>query len=859
MHPAHTFHVTPKLPKNLERLRDIIYNLHWTWNHEAIDLFRRLDQDLFKKVGQNPVKLIAQVSQERLKEASEDDGFLSHLERVWLDFEVYQSEKTWYKSTYDNHEDLKIVYFSAEFGLHESIPVYSGGLGILAGDYLKAVSDLGVPMVGVGLMYQKGYFTQYLNAEGWQGEKYPETDLFHTPVRLLRNEDETPLEFELRVGPRDVKVHIWLAKVGRVNLYLLDTNVVANHPDDRSITENLYGGDTETRVKQEIVLGVGGIQAMELLGIKGSIYHMNEGHSAFMALERIRMLMEKQHMSFDEAREAARAGNVFTTHTPVPAGIDRFGLDLVEKYFSDYWPTLGIDKTRFFELGGVGSQGNETSFNMAILAIRLSAYTNGVSDLHAKVSQDMWHYLWPQFPKYEAPIYPIRNAIHARSWIAQDISMLLDRYLGAKWEEDPTNRNMWKRVQQISTEEFWRTRERQRARLVEFARDRLAQQFKQRDETHTVIERAKDVLDIQALTIGFARRFATYKRGSLLMSDKERLKRILNNPNMPVQLIFAGKAHPQDNPGKQVIRDIIHFAREEEVRNKIVFLEDYDIGVARKMVQGCDIWLNNPRPPKEASGTSGMKAAVNGVIHVSTLDGWWADIFTPEIGWAIGAGEKYEGSVFQTDDMEEYQDKVESQALYDLLENEIVPLFYKRDRAGVPRGWVQKVLKMMEVVCPEYITSNMVFNYTSKAYLPCHERATRLAEDSYKRSRDLIKWEKRIHTSWRDVKILQVESEYIKNLTVGNTLPIRATVHLGKLRHSDVKVQVFMGTLAGDRELKNGSGIDLNYFHDVESDKALFVGDIPCDTSGNHGFSIRVLPFHEDMNSPLDLGVVCWE
>ncbi len=859
MRPAHTFHVTPQLPGNLERLRDIIYNLHWTWNHEAADLFRRLDQDLYREVGQNPVKLIARISQDRLEEASHDEGFLSHLERVWLDFEVYKSDKTWYKNTYNNHKNLRIIYFSAEFGLHESIPVYSGGLGILAGDYLKAISDLGVPLVGVGLMYQKGYFTQYLNADGWQGEKYPETDLFHTPVKLLRDKDDKPVEFDLRIGPRDVKVHIWLAKVGRVDLYLLDTNVVANHSEDRGITENLYGGDAETRIKQEIVLGIGGIRALELLGIEGTIYHMNEGHSAFMALERIRKLMETNHLSFEEAKEAARAANVFTTHTPVPAGIDRFGLDHIEKYFSDYWPRLGLNKERFFELGGVGTAEKETTFNMAILAIRLSAYINGVSDLHAKVSQEMWHYLWPKFPTYEAPIFPIRNAIHARSWIARDISMLLDRYLGSKWEEDPTNKTMWKRVQQISTEEFWRIRERQRAQLVEFARDRLADQLEQREEPKHLVERAKDVLDIQTLTIGFARRFATYKRGSLLLHDIERLKRILNNPNMPVQLIFAGKAHPQDNPGKSVIRDIIHFAREEDIRNKIVFLEDYDINVARKMVQGCDIWLNTPRPPKEASGTSGMKAAVNGVMHVSTLDGWWADIFTPEIGWAIGAGEKYEGSVFQEVDMATYQDEVESQALYDLLEQEVIPLFYERDRAGVPRGWVKKSLKMMEVVCPEYITSNMVFNYTSKGYLPCHERAERLKEEEYKRTKELIKWEQKVRDAWKDVRVESVETEYIKNLTVGNSLPIRATVNLGKLRHSDVRVQVFLGSLRGDRELAEGAGMDLKYYHDVEGGQALFVGDIPCNTSGNHGFSIRVLPYHEDLNSPLDLGLVRWE
>ncbi|MFC2170568.1 alpha-glucan family phosphorylase [Calditrichota bacterium] len=847
---VHTFYVVPKLPPKLDRIREIIYNLHWTWNHEAIDLFRRLDQQLWRDVGQNPVKLLSQLPQERLVEASEDEGFLSHLERVWLDFEVYKNERTWYNSTYQNHGDLRIAYFSAEFGIHECIPIYSGGLGLLAGDHLKAASDLGIPISAVGLMYQKGYFSQYLNADGWQQETYPETNLFHTPIKLLRDPEDKPLEFNLRIGPRDVKVHIWQAVVGRINLHLLDTNVVENDPDDRRITENLYGGDSETRIRQEILLGIGGMKALDVLGIKATAFHMNEGHSAFLALERIRRIMADEDLSFDEAAEAAKAAHVFTTHTPVPAGIDRFSSALIDRYFQDYWPTIGLDRKKFFALGAADGDA-KTEFNMAIMAINLSSAVNGVSRLHASVSRKMWHHLWSDFPDYEAPIDAVRNGVHAGSWIAREISFILERYLGPKWMENPRDMHIWNRMRDISGEELWRIRDRMRGRLVTFARRRLRSQLINRGESSTVVERARDVLNMETLTIGFARRFATYKRGNLLFSDPERLKRILTNPDMPVQLIFAGKAHPQDDPGKNVIREIVHFAMDPEVRNKIVFIEDYDIYVARHLVQGCDVWLNTPRVPLEASGTSGMKAAMNGVLNCSTLDGWWADIFEPGIGWAIGGGETY-------DDLE-YQNQVESLALYHLLEKEIVPLFYQRDQAKVAKGWTAMILRMMEVVCPEYMASRMVDEYTTNSYLPCYQKTLKLKADKFKRTKNLVEWKAKVKKSWNEIEIVDVHADRLMELYVGNDLTIKAHVKLGSLKPEDVRVEVFIGKLYGNRQLADGEGYPLEFIETDKSGVSSFRGDTPCSHSGNHGFATRVLPFHEDLNHPLEMGLVVWE
>lgn len=851
MNRLHTLHVVPSLPKKLERLRDIALNMHWTWDHDAIELFMRLDPDFWRDVNHNPVRMLSEISQERLEEVANDDAFLGHLDRTWKAFEEYDKERGWFNSKYPEQAEMSVAYFSAEFGLHECLPIYSGGLGLLAGDHLKAASDLNVPLVGIGLLYQRGYFRQYLNADGWQQENYPTYDFYNMPIEMVRNGDDEPKQFTIPVGGRDVTVYIWRVRVGRIHLYLLDTNVRTNHPDDREITQTLYGGDNEMRVRQEIVLGIGGIHALDLLGIKANIFHMNEGHSAFLALERIRRLMVDEKLTFDEAREAARAGQVFTTHTPVPAGIDQFGQDLIVKYFQNFWPQLGLDKAGFLSLGGADPHDNMSPFNMATLAINLAAYTNGVSKLHAEVSRKMWHKMWPKISLDEVPIHAITNGVHARSWISGEMSHLFDRHLGPTWQENPQDHDLWKRVKSISTEELWRTRERMRERLVSFTRDRLHQQLKRRGESRSTIERSRDVLDMDALTIGFARRFATYKRATLLFSDPERLIKLVSDPERPVQIIIAGKAHPKDEPGKKMIRDIVHFARDEQVRRRIVFLEDYDVNVARHLVQGCDVWLNNPRPPMEASGTSGMKAAVNGVLNCSTFDGWWAEGYDPEIGWTIGHGEEYDDT--------EVQDKIESDLLYDILEKEIVPLFYNRDQGRVARDWTDMMKRMLEKTCPVFITTRMVSQYTREAYLPSHIRATELSANKYAVAKEIGAWEQKVRKNWHQVSVVTVDSDRAVRHNVGDHVSIKATVQLGSLAPEDVRVEIYQGRIGGDRQLEHANGIAMELKGQDKDGTHLFEGSIDLQSSGMHGFAVRVLPYHEHQVNPHSTGLVVWE
>ena len=615
MHPIRTFTITPSLPASIERLHELAYNLWWAWHMEVIDLFRRLDRDLWEETGHNPVLMLGVIEQEKLERAAQDEAFLASMERVLEDFDRYmQSQTTWYQERYGASARPTIAYFSAEFGLTDCIPNYSGGMGVLAGDHLKSASDLGLPLVGVGLLYQQGYFRQYLSADGWQQERYPENDFYTMPVRLERRQDGTPVMIEVSYPGHKVRAQVWRVQVGRVSLFLLDTNLEDSPPEDRDITDQLYGGDMDMRIRQEIVLGIGGIRALKALGIHPTVCHMNEGHSAFLALERIRLLMEEHNLSFAEAREAAAAGNIFTTHTSVPAGIDLFPPGLMDKYFADYYPSLGLSRDELLALGRVNPADPNEPFSMAVLALRLSASSNGVSKLHGTVSRRMWQAVWPGVPEDEVPITSVTNGIHPLSWISHDMADLFDNYLGPTWRENPADPEVWKEVDEIPDEELWSTHERRRERLVAFARRRLQAQLEEHGAPPSEVERAKEVLDPEALTIGFGRRFVTYKRATLILRDPERLARILNNKDRPVQIIYAGKAHPKDQPAKELIKQIVHFARRDEFRRRIVFLEDYDICVARYMVQGVDLWLNNPRRFQEACGTSGMKAAVNGAI-----------------------------------------------------------------------------------------------------------------------------------------------------------------------------------------------------------------------------------------------------
>ena len=843
------FTITPSLPTKLERLRDLAYNLWWCWNPEAIALYQRLDSDLWEKAYHNPVRVLGAIEQKRLEEAAGDDGFIANMERVLQRFDEYMAKKTWYSKTHNSSGEILVAYFSAEFGLDESVPTYAGGLGVLAGDHLKSASDLGLPLVGVGLLYQEGYFRQYLNADGWQQESYPLNDFYNMPVRLEQGADGEPVVVTIDYPDGAVVAQVWSIRVGRVTLFLLDTNIEANRPEDRTITNQLYGGDKETRLRQEILLGIGGIRALDALDLSPTVCQMNDGHSAFLALERIRCLIERENLSFREAKEIAAAGNIFTTHTPVPAGIDIFPFDLIKKYFPTYYPLLGLNEEEFLDLG-CETEGEKEGFNMAILAFRLAAHHNGVSKLHGTVSRRMWQKLWPEVPEDEVPITSVTNGINCRAWVSHDMADLFDRYLGPRWTEDPTDQTVWEKVGQIPDEELWRTHERRRERLVAFARRRLQTQLVTRGATPSEIAFADGVLDPEALTIGFARRFTAYKRATLLLSDPDRLAEIMNDKDRPIQIIFAGKAHPHDNPAKELIRQIMHLSRREDLRRRIVFIEDYDMCVARYLVRGVDIWLNNPRRLLEASGTSGMKAAANGAINISVLDGWWDEAYRPSIGWAIGRDEVY--------DDRDYQDQVESNAIYEILEEEAIPLFYDRGPEGLPRGWIDMMKSSMYSLLPVFNTNRMVHDYTQSFYLPAAKRYQRLNRDGALRAKSLSNWKQGLKEHWPNIRIERIEQLDSTEFKVGSQLDVQAEVHLGPLKPDDVSVELYHGPIDPDGRIVNGSAITMSRSEEGSNGDCVFLGSIPCRLSGLHGYALRILPKHEDLAGPHEPNLILW-
>ncbi|HEV8293196.1 MAG TPA: alpha-glucan family phosphorylase, partial [Tepidisphaeraceae bacterium] len=589
-----TFQVFPDVPEPLAPLMELAHNFWWVWQPDAVELFRRLDRKLWDAVQHNPVKLLGSIEQSKLMSAAQDDGYLAHMKRVHDAFKQHLAEPGWFQKTHPEKSKLSVAYFSAEFGIHESLPIYSGGLGILAGDHLKSASEVALPLIGVGLLYRNGYFQQYLSADGWQQEAYPELDFYNLPVEPMRYTDGSEVHIRVDMPENAVFCKVWRVKVGRIPLYLLDTNLQENAPADREITSRLYGGGTETRIKQEIVLGIGGVRALEAINVQPTVFHMNEGHSAFLALERIRVLLENTTMTFDEARQQVMATNVFTTHTPVPAGIDTFSPELMLKYFKNYIPSLKLDEEGFLALGRENVSDRKQGFSMAVAAIRLADGVNAVSALHEEVARKMWHNLWPQVPADEVPIGHVTNGIHVRSWLSPDISYVLERYLSSRWFTRPADQSVWEGVMQIPDEELWRAHERCRERLVAWSRQVLKEQLLRRGAAYDDVQMAEEVLDPEALTIGFARRFATYKRGALLLRDPDRLKKLLEDAKRPIQFIFAGKAHPADNEGKELIRAIVQFARQANIRRKIIFIENYDINVARYLVQGVDVWLNTP-------------------------------------------------------------------------------------------------------------------------------------------------------------------------------------------------------------------------------------------------------------------------
>jgi glycogen phosphorylase len=849
-----TYTVVPSIPDRLKPLQTLAYNLWWCWNVDAISLFRRINPDLFEALDHSPIRLLTTLEQKRFEELAQDDGFLAHMDRVAESLEHYMKSPTWYGDTFKVEADAKVAYFSAEFGIHESVPVYSGGLGVLAGDHLKSASDLGIPLVGVSLMYREGYFRQYLNIDGWQQERYPENDFFTLPLIPELDANKQPVIVSVSLPGREVALRIWKIQVGRVPLYLLDANIPQNRPEDRAITAQLYGGDTHTRIQQELILGVGGLRALEAIGQHPTICHMNEGHAAFVSLERIRMMMKDQGVSFAVASEAVKAGTCFTTHTPVPAGNDAFSPEMMDQYLGSYIGSLGIDRKQFFSLGRIHPENESEPFSMTVLAIKLANTSNGVSALHGEVSRKMWNGIWPTLPVNEVPIGSITNGVHTQSWLSPEIAQLFDRYIGVHWEEEPTNFAIWKRVESIPDAELWRTHERCRERLIAMARARLKAQLKRRGAPLAEVEKADEVLDPEALTIGFARRFATYKRGDLLFRDLERLLKLINNVQRPIQFIFSGKAHPKDNGGKELIARVVQYAKREELRRRVVFLEDYEMNVCRYMIQGVDVWLNNPRRPLEASGTSGMKVCSNGGLNLSILDGWWCEGYDGENGWAIGSGEEYP----ENDEGKRYQDEVESRALYELLENELLPMFYTRGADGLPRQWIRRMKRCIATLVPMFNTNRMVEEYTEKCYIPSHHRYTTLAGEKLKNARELSEWRTRIHSGWHDVRVENLEAPNGDTLRVGTSFDVKVKVNLGSLSPKDVDVQLCYGLLDSMGELAAPKPYPLSASGTAENGRVLFTGTVPCIASGQFGFGVRVLPKHANLNHSFEPGLVTW-
>jgi starch phosphorylase len=835
----HGYVTLPKLPDVLKPLEDIANNMWWCWNSDAVELFRRLERDIWEETYHNPKGMLGLVPQERFEDLADDNSFILHMERVKSDLDKYMSMPTWYLENFGEAEtkERTFAYFSTEFAIHESLPIYSGGLGILSGDHLKSASDLGLPLVGVGLLYRYGYFRQFLNFEGWQQEEYIENHFVNMPLELVRDADGNPVTIEMEYDKTKIHVRAWKLQVGRIPLYLMDTDFEGNVPKAREITGHLYGGDRDMRIRQEIILGIAGKRFLEKININPSVIHINEGHSAFLIFENMRSLMVDNGLTFEEASLVVRNRCAFTTHTPVPAGNEMFSHELMLKYFSENTSKLGISKEQLLSLGSfnpVDTIGKD-NFSMTIFALKTSNKANGVSRLHATVSRDMWNNIWPELPKKEVPITHITNGIHTNTWLSFEFSELFDRYLGAAWKDEPADHTIWQHVANIPDAELWRSHERRRERLVSFARQRLVAQLERRGVSQKAAVYAEEVLDPEALTIGFARRFATYKRGNLIFKDFERIKKILTSKERPVQILIAGKAHPNDDLGKSIIKEIVNLSSDPDLKRKVIFLEEYDMNVAHYLVQGVDVWLNNPLRPEEASGTSGMKAAVNGILNFSVLDGWWCEGYNGTNGWTIGGIDAYPDR--------EYQDEVESKAIYETLENEIIPLFYERGVDGLPREWIKKMKNSMITLGPVFNTNRMLEEYTRKFYVPTSASYEKIVKDNFKEAKNKTAWQENLKRNWSKIKVEKTEDNITEELSIEKNISVKATLTLPKgISADDVAVQIFLGHLSPKNVMSDMSSIDMKLVSKENDTTYVYEGTIQPRIVGPCGYTIRVLP-----------------
>ena len=838
MRALHSFTVRPRLPEALAPLQELAMNLRWSWDGRTRDLFRWVDASAWAATDGDPLAVLGLVGRERLEELTADSSFMAFMGEVHGDLQRYLASPRWFQSR-PGSSLRSVAYFSPEFGISEAVPQYSGGLGVLAGDHLKAASDLGVPLTGVGLLYRQGYFRQTLDSDGWQRERFPDLDPHAMALRLVPG-----VRVEINLAGEDLVAQVWRADVGRVRLYLLDSDLEENSASGAGITDRLYGGGTEHRLRQEILLGIGGVRALEALGELPQVFHSNEGHAGFLGLERIRRLVTGEGHSFAEAVEAVRAASVFTTHTPVPAGIDRFPAELMEKYFADWAKECGVEMRQLMALGHEPGEAVDTSFNMAEMGLRLSNTANAVSKLHGRVSRSMFSSLWPGVPEDEVPITSVTNGVHADSWTSPEMSAFLTRHVLPTWSDAPDS--VWDHIDSVSDYELWRVREMARSRLVSTVRGRLRANLARRGLVADDLTWAEQVLDPRVLTIGFARRFATYKRATLLMSDPARLKALLLSEDRPVQMVFSGKAHPADDAGKELIRQIVRFANDPEVRHRFTFVEDYDMSIARALTQGSDVWLNTPRRPLEACGTSGLKASFNGALNCSVLDGWWDECFDGANGWAIASAES-------APDLET-RDAIEAANLFALLEQNIVPLFYDRSDSVVPQRWVAKVKASLRSLGPFAGASRMVRDYVETIYEPAGAGADAIAADDCRLARDLSAWKARVREGWSGISIRSVVPDEA-GAELGGRRQVEVAVELGDLSPSDVQVELIHGHVGHNDELEGTQRETMTLTGSPSGGAAHFNGEFVCHATGRYGFSVRVVPHHEGFHWPADLGL----
>ncbi len=844
--------VNPQLPKRIEKLSEISNNLWWSWNTEFLRLFKIIDRDLWETCEKNPVKFLKLVSQDRLEQITKNTEFLKEYDKLSKQFEDYMNSKnTWFSNKYPENKNDLIAYFSAEYGLDQTIPIYSGGLGILSGDHLKSASDLGIPLVAVGLLYKNGYFHQKINGYGDQEEEYNNIELSNLPINPVKDSNGEELTIYIKLEKRKVYLKVWQINVGRIKLYLLDSDIDKNNQEDREITLRLYGGDQEMRIKQEIILGMGGTNLLtRALKLNPTIYHMNEGHSAFLILELIKNIIKEKQVSFEVAKDIASSKTVFTTHTPVPAGNDIFPIELVEKYFKEFWPRLGLDREAFLKLGMKPCKELEHGFNMGILALKVAGKKNGVSKLHGAVSRELFGDVWPEIAANESPITYVTNGIHTCSWLAPSLKELYNKYLIPYWQDNIHNDEVWKNIDNIPNKELWGIHRQRKIKLLDIVKENTTNRLRRSGYSYEKINDITSKLNPDVLTIGFSRRFATYKRATLIFKDLERITQILNNQDKPVQLIFAGKAHPADKEGKDLIKRIHEISMMPQFKGKIFILENYNIAMSRYLVSGVDVWLNNPRRPMEASGTSGQKASVNGVINFSVLDGWWAEGYNQENGWTIGTNAEY--------DSYEEQDIADSQSMYNTLETKIIPMYYNRNEDKISETWMKIMKNSIISTGGKYSTARMLVDYTNNLYMPlCN--LTKKYYENIDNVAEFNLWKKSIYTNWKDIKITQKNN--LNNITMdaGNNIEVKCEVQLPNVDINNITVECYYGKILDNGIVENVSIIPMKLENKNEEEKIYeYSTKIELKTGGNYGYTFRVMPKHEMLLDAENLNLVKW-